>query len=457
MNLTAHIQEGEGETLEFKEQWNEHGLEAVASFVNTKGGTLLIGVKDNGTVLGWDGGDRDLQIVINQIVEILGVHPAISIQKEQKKPVIVIEVKPGPTLVSCRGRYFHRVGNSTREIPPDQLGLYFVTKLGVQWDGVTNGYSLELIDSAAVDRYLELAKNRLPFAKDNDSVETILQKLGLIRDGKVTRGAVLLFGKDPQALFTSAQIHMGRFKDDITIVDDKILKGNLFAQLESAIQLFRTYLQVRYEFEGKSREDEPLTAMQRKEIWDYPIEALREAVINALIHRDYFQTGSEIQIRVYDDRILITNPGTLPNGITVDDLKREGHRSMPRNTLLAQVFYYGELLEKWGTGTSRMIALCRKHGIPDPEFSAHPDWFSVTFTEDPYAEERLLALGLSERQVKAVQYTKEKGAITNKTYRELTGISSRAALRELIDLCTREIFVKQGTTGRSTVYVLAKK
>ena len=116
MNLTALIQEGESETLEFKEQWNEKSLEAVASFVNTKGGTLLIGVKDNGAVIGWAGGDRDLQIVINQIVEILGVHPAISIQKERNKPIIVIEVKPGPTLVSCRGRYFHRVGNSTREI-----------------------------------------------------------------------------------------------------------------------------------------------------------------------------------------------------------------------------------------------------------------------------------------------------------------------------------------------------
>ena len=212
--------------------------------------------------------------------------------------------------------------------------------------------------------FSNLQRAGLPFAKDDESVETILQKLGLIRDGKVTRGAVLLFGKNPQALFTSAQIHMGRFKDDITIIDDKILKGNLFAQLESAVQLFRTYLQVRYEFEGKSREDEPLSAMQRKEIWDYPIEALREAVINALIHRDYFQTGAEIQIRVYDDRVVITNPGTLPDGMTVDELKREGHRSMPRNTLLAQVFYYGELLEKWGTGTSRMITLCRNARDP---------------------------------------------------------------------------------------------
>ena len=91
-------------------------------------------------------------------------------------------------------------------------------------------------------------------------------------------------------------------------------------------------------------------------------------MINALIHRDYFQTGSEIQIRVYDDCVVITNPGGLPEGMTVDELRQERHRSLPRNTLLAQVFYYGELLEKWGTGTSRMITLCQNHGIPEPEF-----------------------------------------------------------------------------------------
>ena len=196
--------------------------------------------------------------------------------------------------------------------------------------------------------------------------------------------------------------------------------------------------------------------MQQKEIWDFPIEALREAVINALIHRDYFQAGTEIQIRVYDDRVIITNPGSLPDGITIDELKREGHRSVPRNALLAQVFYYGELLEKWGTGTSRMIAHCRKHGIPDPEFATRPDSFSVTFTKDPYTEEHLLALGISDRQVKAVRYAKAKGAITNKEYRDLTRISPTSALRELNDLCMRGIFVREGTTGRNTIYRLVK-
>lgn len=142
--------------------------------------------------------------------------------------------------------------------------------------------------------------------------------------------------------------------------------------------------------------------------------------------------------------------------MTVAELRQEGHRSLPRNTLLAQVFYYGELLEKWGTGTSRMITLCQNHGIPEPEFSAHPDWFSVTFAKDFYTDERLLALMPSDRQVQAVRYVREHGAITNKEYRELTSMSPRAALRELTDLCTREVLVKQGTTGRNTVYLLNK-
>ncbi|MEI7650144.1 MAG: helix-turn-helix domain-containing protein [Methanomicrobiales archaeon] len=455
-NLTALIRKGESENVEFKEQWNDHGLETLASFVNTKGGSLLIGVRDNGTIIGWTGDDRAQQTIINQIVEILRVQPSVSVQQEKKKPVLVIEVKPGTTLATCRGRYFQRVGNTTREIPSEQLGRYFITKLGVQWDSIADNYTLEQIDPTAVKRFLELAKNRLPFARDDESVDSLLQKLELIRDGKITRGAILLFGKNPQASFTSAQIHMGRFRDAITIIDDKILKGNLFSQVDAAVQLFQQYMQVRYEFNEKPAKTEPLSAMQRTEIWDYPIKALREAVINALIHRDYFQTGAEIQIRVYDDHVVITNPGGLTGGMTVDELRQEGHRSLPRNTLLAQVFYYGELLEKWGTGTSRMISLCQNHGIPEPEFSAHPDWFSVTFAKDYYTDERLLAMGLSDRQVKAVHYAREQGAITNKGYRENSKVSTSLALRELNDLCTRGIFMKRGKTGRNTEYILNK-
>ena len=125
VDLAALIQQGEDVTLEFKEQWNDHGLEALASFINTRGGILLVGVKDNGTVIGWNGDDRAQSTIINQIVEILGVHPTVTIEQELGKPVLVLEVKPSATLVSCRGRYYHRVGNSTREIPPHQSWTLF--------------------------------------------------------------------------------------------------------------------------------------------------------------------------------------------------------------------------------------------------------------------------------------------------------------------------------------------
>lgn len=286
-----------------------------------------------------------------------------------------------------------------------------------------------------------------------EPVESLLDKLGLLQDGRPTRGAILLFGTDPQRRFPAAQIHMGRFKDGITIVDDKILKGNLFQQLDGAMQAFRQYLQVRYEMPKEMGERAGAEALQRKEVWEYPLEALREAVLNALIHRDYFETSGEVQIRVYDDRVMISNPGALPEGLTVEELRQETHRSILRNPLLAQAFYYASLIEKWGTGTTRMMAMCREHGLPEPEFASEGSWFQVTFRKDPYTEERLRELGISERQIKAVLWVKEKGRITNREYQELNGVSNKTAYLELTYLVKKGMLAREGT-GKAVRYVL---
>ncbi len=297
-----------------------------------------------------------------------------------------------------------------------------------------------------------MARLRLPQATDDEPVESVLRKLDLIQDGKLTRAAVLLFGKNPQQRFVTAEIHMGRFKEPLTIVDDKLLKGNLFEQLDAVMQLFQQYLQVRVEVgsrveEGKSM----LDALRHKETWDFPLDALREAVINTLIHRDYFDTSADIQIRVFDDRVLIANPGGLPEDLTVEDLKREYHPSRPRNPLLAQVFYYAELIEKWGSGTWRMAELCRAQGMPGPEFTSRPRRFEAVFNADPYTEERLRGMGLNDRQVRAVALLKKRGAISNRDYRELTGASNKTAFLELTDMVERGILAAQGA-GRAVRY-----
>ncbi len=453
--VLATVQAGESETIEFKELWNESALETLAAFANARGGDLLVGVDDAGRVIGWSGADHDFRSISNQTADILKIQPMISLEPVEGKRVLMIRVSPSSIPVACRGRYYRRVGNTTREINPNELGRFFVAKLGIKWDGIAEAYAPDEFDPETIRRFAQMAQSRLPHLSAQEPIESVLQKLELVTEGKPTRGALLLFGKNPQQHFLMAQIHMGRFKDGITIIDDKLLKGNLFQQLDQAMQLFQQYLQVRYEMPKEMGDKSGVEALRRKEIWDYPLDALREGVLNALIHRDYFETSGDVQIRVYADRVIIANPGALPEGLTVEELKQPQHRSVLRNPLVAQTFYYARLIEKWGTGTTRMIELCRAHGLPEPEFVSERGWFQIMFLQDPYTEERLREMGLNERQMTAVRWVREKGSIRNKAFRELVGLSDEAARLDLTELVEKGVLRIKGK-GRSTRYVMPK-
>jgi len=449
------LQSGEGETVEFKAQWTESVLETASAFANTRGGTLLVGVDDEGRVAGLDLSERTLRTFSDRLADSLRIQPSLETHTIDDEQILVIEVASSRIPVAYKGRYYKRVGNTTREIAPEALGRLFVEKWGATWDSVTGDYLLDEIDADTVRQFIRLSRPRLPYIAEDEPIESLLQKLDLLVEGKLTRGAILLFGKEPQRHFLMTQVHVGRFKTAITILDDKLIRGNLFRQLEQVMQLFRQYLQVRYEIPGQmDQAPGPLEALQRREIWDYPLEALREATINALIHRDYFDPHREITIRVYDDRVYVWSPGELPPGITVEDLKKSPHDSSLRNPLLAQVFYFAGWIERWGSGTTRILELCRQQGLPEPEFRSEKRRFELVFYKDPYTEERLQEMGLNERQVRAVLWAKEHGEIANKEYQEVCGVSSRTASRDLADLVDRGIFAQLGTTGRGTSYVL---
>ena len=234
-DIPAHLRSGEGETVEFKERWNEAALETLAAFANTRGGTLLVGVDDRGRVVGWPGKESDFRAISNQIVDALRIQPSVSLESHERKQVLAVRVSPSVTPVACRGRYYRRVGSTTREIPPEEMGRFFVAKLGIRWDSITEDWSLDATDPESVRRFVRMARRRLPQATDDEPGESVLRKLDLIQDGKLTRAAVLLFRKNPQRRFLTAEIHMGRFKEPVTIVDDKLLKGNLFEQLDAVM------------------------------------------------------------------------------------------------------------------------------------------------------------------------------------------------------------------------------
>ncbi|WP_347241767.1 helix-turn-helix domain-containing protein [Thermus sp.] len=437
----------ESETLEFKRQWTDRALEDLAAFANTRGGTLLVGIREDGEIVGARVEDREIQRIANLIAAHLGITPSIRVLEMEGRPVLEIRVEPANGLVSYGGRYLRRVGTTNRDFAPDELARHLLERSGRTWDGLPSEWTLEEVDPEAHRHFARLARSRLPHM-DPEHPEQTLQNLGLLSKGRLTNAGVLLFGKRPQRLFPQAQVRIGIFRGT-QILDSHDFQGTLWEQLDGAMERFRQVLKVRFDI----RVEEPsLEGLQRKEVWEYPLEALREALINALIHRDY-TIPADIQIKIHEDRLEIWNAGELPPPLKPGDL-RGPHSSVLRNPLIAQTFHYAGLIERWGTGTTRIIELCRQQGLPEPEFQNRQGGFLVTFAKDPYTPERLRALGLNERQIRAVRYVKEHSSITNQEYQDLGKVSKRTASRDLDELVQRGIFERRGETGKGTYYVL---
>lgn len=290
--LDRLLVEGESETTEFKESLDREALETVAAFANIRGGTVLVGVHDDGTVRGITLGKETLREWANHIAQATHLHPRIESLSYEDRTIAVIEVPESPLKpVPCRGRYFKRVAKSNRQMTDDDLTRVVLDRVGMTWDQVVEPRATQSdLDPEQLRRFRKLCnlKGRRPIPEGEEDT-TVLEKLGLLRDGQLTRAAVLLFGREPQRFYSSAFVKMGRFRSPTLIVDDREIYGTLLDQVEGTMLYFREHLQTRFEFTGE---------IAREVIWEYPLEALREAITNAVCHRDYLETP-HIQVRWY--------------------------------------------------------------------------------------------------------------------------------------------------------------
>jgi len=216
--------------------------------------------------------------------------------------------------------------------------------------------------------------------------------------------------------------------------------------VEETMSYFREHLTTGFEFSG-----EPA----REVIWEYPLLALREAITNAVIHRDYLDTA-HTQVRWYDNHLIALNPGELLPPLSPETLKQE-HLSRLRNRKIAEMFFYAGWIEQWGSGTLKIVRECVEKGLPEPEFAQTQGALWLTFRKDIFTEEYLRSFGLNDRQIKVVLYVKEKGRIMNAEYQKLCGISKRTASNDLSNLETTGILERVGTTGRGTYYQLKEQ
>jgi ATP-dependent DNA helicase RecG len=371
----------------------------------------------------------------------------VKITEVDGKNVVMIEVKEDtekPVFFKNHAR--KRVGKTNQMISSSELRKLAKEGGGrVYWDEqVCEDAGPEDIDEERIRQFLRKAKYERRLEIDPDIlVKEALERLSLVKGDKLTNASIMLFGKEPQKLFLQTKLRCARYKGTtpITFIDLKIVEGNIIDQVEKAENFVLSHI----------KKAAKIVGFERQEVWEYPLNALREAIVNAICHRDYAYS-SDITIGVFDDRVEISNPGTLPEPLMPEDLKKQ-HKSIPRNPLVANAFFLIRNIEQWGEGTNKIVKWCLEHGLREPDFEEIAGGFLVRF----YAPEDILSLipdpgkidleklGLNGRQIKALELmVNERENFTIRKYAETFEVSKKTAVRDFKELIKTGFVVKVG-------------
>jgi len=435
----------EQQNIEYKQSWHDEYIKWVCGFANAQGGLMFIGKDDDGKVVGLDDYKKLMEDLPNKIRNTIGISAEVNLHEEKGNYFIEIITHPYTVPISLRGRYYYRSGSTNQELIGTALNDFLLKKSGRTWDdAIEPRATFADIDEKTVNIFLQASENagRLPENKGL-TIPELFEKFRLTENGLIKRAAIILFGKEPAKFYPNTFLKIGRFgKDDADLKFQETEEGNLILLLQGVLnQLNHKFLTRPIEFEG----------MQRLEKSEYPTAALREIILNAIVHRNYM--GSPTQIRVYDNKINFWNEGTLPEGLTFEALKGF-HTSRPRNVLIADVCFKGGFIDSWGRGTLKIYDACKQAELPEPEIKEFQGGILVTLFKDNLTEEQLTKLGLNDRQFKAVNFVKEKGKITNKEYQELNDCSRNTASNDLGDLVHKNILVGSDVKGAGAFYQL---
>ena len=329
----------ERQNIEWKQSWHDDYLKWVCGFANAIGGIIYIGWDDKGHVTGLENPSKLMEDIPNKIRNSMGIICDVQLKEQSDKSYIEIRVNTYSVPVSLRGRYYYRSGSTKMELTGAELNEFLLKKAGKTWDEVVEeGASIQDIDEKSIRKFIGDSKEkaRMPETKGL-SIFQFLEKLNLTEGNKLKRAAICLFGKNPEKFYPNLEVRIGRFgKDSTDLRFQEVVEGNLIKLLDEVqVQLNNKFLVRRVSFEG----------MRRIEQDTYPIAALREMVLNSLIHRTYM--GAHVQLRVFDEKLSIWNEGGLPNGLTLDDLKKE-HNSRPRNPKIAKACFLAGYIDSWG-------------------------------------------------------------------------------------------------------------
>ncbi len=354
----------ENQHIEYKRNWRDEYLKWVCAFANADGGELLIGVEDNGEAVGINNVSQLLEELPNKIASTMGLVCPVDAIERDGKTVVRITVKPSSAPVSYHGEFHIRSGATKQVLTGAALTQFILDKTGTKWDGLpVDGVTIEELDYESFEIFRRHAVTSKRMTREDVEVGNgeLLDRLGLLVDGKLTRAAVLLFHRHPEKWFPGCRTRIGYFLNDADILFQDEIMGSLLVQAEHAIELlWLKYLIAPITYQGVTRVDN----------YPYSKDAVRELLYNALMHQDLVQGGT-VQISVHRDRLYIANAGGLPQGWTVETLMGK-HTSVPRNELIATAFFRAGFVERWGRGIEKACRDFKEYGNPIPKYDVHP-------------------------------------------------------------------------------------
>ncbi len=378
------IKDDETLTLEFKKTTGElkDGMRSACAFLNTAGGWLFFGIAPKTLkVLGQIVTDNTRQEIAREISKL---EPLIYL------PIEYIDVpdRPGCQVIAIHvnatsywntpytydNKPYMRIESTTVVMPRDifEDRLIRCKSNPNKWeDQICEGITIADLEEQRIRGGVRLGveRGRMPVSSVMETTESLVEKLKLTSEGKLKNAAAALFLKDTRR-FPQFLLRMARFRgnDKIEFIDNQRAYGNFFTLLDAGMAFFFKHLSI----SGK------IVGFLREEKLEIPAEALREALTNALCHRQFHNTSGSVGIAIYDDRIEIENTGHLPDELTTETIKLS-HQSFPQNPTIADVLFKTTFLENWGSGISRMIDACKKANLPEPEFNQNAAFVWVTF------------------------------------------------------------------------------
>lgn len=434
----------EKQNIEWKEIWKDEYLAWLCGFANAQGGTLFIGMNDSGEVVGLQNSHKLLEDLPNKVRDAMGIIVDINLAERDGKEYIEIKVPTYPVAISCKGVYYYRSGSTNQRLSGPELESFILRRRGVTWDNVPlPAFTAEDIDDGVVKRFKKWAskKGRIDASVLDESKEVLMEKLHLTHADYFTNAAMLLFSSDPEKWQLGAFTKIGYFESDAELRYQDEIHGSLLDQIDKIVEVLHLkYMKATITYEG----------MHRLERYFVPEAALREALLNALCHKDY-STGVPIQISVYEDRLYIANCGELPENWTLENLMSK-HASKPFNPNIAHTFYLAGFIESWGRGIEKICTACKEDGVPQPKYTIHPGDIMIEFTAP---EDRILRTGVrvTERVTDGVtdgekmilMLLAEDPAYSYQMMADKLGISRKTISERIKSLKDKDILKRIGT------------